>query len=397
MVTLKHSSSSANGARSSLTDPAYLRGDYPQKLALGLTDPDEVRRLVRVGCERGLIHFAGEKAAIEKNGQDISTSGPLRSQWIDVTPALAEKWLANNFRNRPLREDTVKAYARDMINGVWVLSHQGMAFNDKDELIDGQHRLHAIVLSGVAVRTMVTFGLPSKIDGKEMTTMDAVDRGATRSVADQLTIQHGFKNGSITASICAAIASICYGERTRRLSVGQTLDVYRTFEHAITWIIAHKSKERGIRSTGVAAGFAFAIASESPSRAGGGDPDVMGSTPICFMFEKLVTGEEPVRKIKKKSPSKTWAQFSPIARLRAFLTSDEAQLITRSLDRGLAELVLQAIYLEQKEKPISKLEMSLDGANHFRELQKDRVEKVRAIFELPKQRDVASGLQKKVA
>jgi hypothetical protein len=328
-----------------------------------------------------LIRDAGEKVAIEKNGEEVSTSGPLRSQWIDITPALAEKWLNNNFRNRPLREDTVKAYARDMINGVWVPTHQGIAFNDRDELIDGQHRLRAIVLSGCTVRMMVTFGLPSQIDGKEMTTMDAVDRGATRSVADQLTIQHGFKNGSITASICAAIASICCGERTRRLSVGQTLDVFRIFEHAINWVIAHKSKERGIKSTGAAAGFVFAIACETL------DPDVMGSTPICFMFEKLVTGEERATKSKRKSPSKTWAQFSPIARLRAFLTSDEAQLITRSLDRGLAELVLQAIYLEQKEKPIAKLEMSLDGANHFRELQKDRVEKVRAIFELPGQAD----------
>jgi hypothetical protein len=31
--------------------------------------------------------------------------------------------------------------------------------------------------------------------------------------------------------------------------------------------------------------------------------------------------------------------------------------------------------------------MSLEGANHFRALQKDRVEKVRAIFELPGQAD----------
>lgn len=396
MVTLKHSNSSVNGARSSRMVPEYLRDEKPPAPSR-MPDLDEIRRIVQLGKERGLIHSAGEKVQIEKNGQDISMSGALRSQWIDVTPAIAEKWLNNNFRNRPLREDTVKAYARDMINGVWVPTHQGIAFNDRDELIDGQHRLRAIVLSGCTARMMVTFGLPSQIDGKEMTTMDAVDRGATRSVADQLTIQHGFKNGSITASICAAIASICYGERTRRLSVGQTLDVFRTFEHAITWIIAHKSKERGIRSTGVAAGFAFAIASESPSRTGGADPDVIGSTPICFLFEKLVTGSEPDRRLKKKNPSKTWAQFSPISRLRAFLTSDEAQLITRSLDRGLAELVLQAIYLEQKEKPIAKLEMSLDGANHFRELQKDRVEKVRGIFELPQQRDVASGLKKKAA
>jgi hypothetical protein len=69
--------------------------------------------------------------------------------------------------------------------------------------------------------------------------------------------------------------------------------------------------------------------------------------------------------------------------LRAFLTSDEAKLLTRSLDRGVAELSLQAIMLESEGKPVSKLEMSLDGANHFRAAQPERVKKVAGLFELP--------------
>lgn len=356
--------------------PAYLRDDPPPRRS-SLPDADEVRRLVELGKQRGLIKSADEKPGpvkIDKDGEEVSTVGALRSQWIDVTPEKAEHWLKNNVRNRPLKRDTITAYARDMVNGVWVPTHQGLAFNDKDEMIDGQHRLHAIVMSGCTIRMMVTFGLPSRIDGKEMTTMDAVDRGATRSVGDQLVIQHGFKYGSMTASICGAIGSICFGERTRRLSVGQTLDVFRLFEPAITWVIEHRSKEIGIRSTGVMAGFVFAIMADNPTK------ESVGSSEPCFMFEKLVTGEN---KRKKKSPSKTWNKFSPIARLREFLTSDEAKLITRSLDRGLAELVMQAIYLEAKQKPVTKLEMSMDGVNHFRGQQKKRASKVATLFHLP--------------
>jgi hypothetical protein len=272
-----------------------------------LPDPDEVRRLINLGRERGLIRDANVPTPIEKNGQDVSTLGPLRSQWMEVTPAMAKKWLENNFRNRPLKGDTVKAYARDMALGRWVYTHQGIAFNDKDELIDGQHRLNAIVVSGVEfVRMMVTFGLPSQVEGQEMTTMDAVDRGATRSVGDQLVIQHGFKNGSMTASICAAIGSICFGERTRRLSVGQTLDVFRLFEPAITWVIANRSKEIGIRQTGVMAGFAFAIMADDPTMEG------VGSSDVCLMFEKLVMGRERERKSRPKNPSKRWETDSPI-------------------------------------------------------------------------------------
>jgi hypothetical protein len=343
-----------------------------------LPDPDEVRRLINLGRQRGLIRDANVPTPIEKNGQDVSTLGPLRSQWMEVTPAMAKKWLENNFRNRPLKGDTVKAYARDMALRRWVYTHQGIAFNDKDELIDGQHRLNAIIVSGVEfVRMMVTFGLPSKVEGQEMTTMDAVDRGATRSVGDQLVIQHGFKNGSMTASICAAIGSICFGERTRRLSVGQTLDVFRLFEPAITWVIANRSKEIGIRQTGVMAGFAFAIMADNPTMEG------VGSSAVCLMFEKLVMGRERERKSRPKNPSKRWETDSPVMKLRAFLTSDEAKLLTRSLDRGVAELSLQAIMLESEGKPVSKLEMSLAGADRFRAAQPERVKKVAGLFELP--------------
>ena len=327
-------------------------------------DPVEIRRLCQIARERGMIRGGGEVIPIEKNGEDVSSFGALRSQWINVTPDMAKRWLENNFRNRPLVSDVVHAYARDMVNGVWVPTHQGVAFNDADELIDGQHRLSAIVLSGVTVRMMVTFGLPSRIEGREMTTMDAVDRGRTRSVADQLTIQHGFKNGSITASICASLASICYGERTRRLSVGQTLDIFRSFEDAIRWVILQRPATHGLRTAGVLAGFAFAMASEKGIQ--------HGSTPVLLMFERLVDGEN-------LSPS------SAMHHLRAFLTSDEAKLFTRSLDRGLAELVLQAIRLEGLGKPVTKLEMSLDGVNYFRVKNKDRVEKIAAMFKLPKQ------------
>ncbi len=299
---------------------------------------------------------------IAKDGFDIANLANVRSQWMDVTPAMASTWLKNNHGNRQLRREAVTAYARDMINGVWVPTHQGIAFNDKDVLIDGQHRLHAIVLSGKTVRLMVTFGLPSKIDGSEMTTMDAVDRGATRTVADQLTIQHGFKYGSMTATICAAMGSLCYGERTRRLSVSQTLEVYRAFEKAIDYVITHRPKERGLRSAGILAGFAFALATE--------ENFWEGKTPISVNFDKVIHGQNV-------------AENSPIWHLRKFLLSEESKLFTKSLDRGLAELVLQCLFLEQKGAPIEKLEMSLEGADHFRSLQPDRVSKIKGMFTLP--------------
>lgn len=328
--------------------------------AFGGMSADEIRKIVESGKRRGLIGAAARTSAprvsvVDKAGHDVEQAlGKAITKYVDVTPAKAADWLQNNFGNRPMKDDVVVAYARDMVSGQWVPTHQGIAFNDLDQLIDGQHRLRAVVMSGVTVWMMVTFGLPSKIEGREMTTMDCVDRGRTRSVADQLVIQHGFKYGSLTASICAALASLCCGERTRRLSVGQTLEVFRAFEQGVQFVIEHRSKEHGLKTAGVLAGFAFALA--------------VDGNPVSHMFTALNSGEGLTPTLKL---------------LRDFLTSDEAKLFSRSLDRGLAELTLQAIHLVGEGREVTKLEMSLDGVNYYRAAQAKRVEKIAALFKLP--------------
>lgn len=325
----------------------------------------DLKSIVEAGRRSGLLRGPNDPVMIEKNGTPLATSGAFRSQWMDITPQMAAHWLENNFRNRPVKEDVVIAYARDMSIGDWVSTHQGIAFNDRDELIDGQHRLLAIIRSGMTIRMMVTFGLPSIIRGREMTTMDAVDRGATRSVADQLTIQHGMKNAGIIASTSRSIAALCSTERTRRLSVGQTIDIYRAFEQAINWFVERRSSQHGLRQAGVIAGFALALQPHWTGKAW------FGAGKVAAMFERLVEGEA----LKERSAVKC---------LHAFLTSEEAKLLTRGTDRALAELVLQAIFLEIGGKPVTKLELSTEGADYFRNLQPDRIQKISVLFQLAK-------------
>lgn len=323
-------------------------------LEKGHIDPEEIRRLVAKSKDQGLIKTPG-KAEIKKDGTSVVDFDGVNAQWIDIDPGKAAHWLQNNFRNRPISEDVIAAYARDMKNGEWVATHQGIAFNDRDELIDGQHRLHAIIRAGVTIRMMVTFGLPSVIEGKEVTTMDAVDRGRTRSVADQLRIQHGLKNGSAIAAICASIAAICYHAKTRRLSVGQTLEIYRAFQPSIDWAIDFKSTERGLKAKGVLAACAFAIA---------------GSAKLKHACHRLFTGED-------------LEAGSPLQQLREFLLSDAAVLLNRGSDRGLAELTLQALHLHVAGVPVERLELDQQGLHAFRALQPERVAKIVGVFNLP--------------
>jgi hypothetical protein len=106
-----------------------------------------------------------------------------RTEKIKITPAQAKRWLAQNTdSNRRLSDRTIEAYAREMKADRWELTHQGIAFNVTGELIDGQHRLSAIVLADVPITMMVTTGLPLEYNSP-------LDIGYNRTIA-HITAHH---------------------------------------------------------------------------------------------------------------------------------------------------------------------------------------------------------------
>ena len=319
---------------------------------------------------KGLIKAPTDRAIIDREAGDHAAKlCSVKSRWMDVTPAMAEDWLRNNFRNRPVSQDVVAAYARDMVNGVWIPTHQGLAFNARDELIDGQHRLMAIIKSDKTIRCMVTFGIPCEIEGSRMTPMDAVDRGRTRSVADQLKIQHGMAHGVILAAITRTLGMLCNDERARRLSVGQTLEIYREFQPSIDWLIDRRPKKaRGLSSAGVLAGFAFAIEATDVAKQN--------------FLDLINPGQTESTECTKVNSVNS---VSPIRLLHSFLTGDAAALLMRGTDRGVAELVLQALHLDATGTTVERLELKQDGYDHYRALQVERVERIASMFRLPGQ------------
>lgn len=108
----------------------------------------------------------------------------MYSKIITISPELAKEMLAKNMKNnRRLNHEAVRRYARIMKAGGWILSHQGIAFNDKGELIDGQHRLEAIVMANVPVTTMVTYDV-CQTEGEAFT----IDVGQKRTTQNILQI-----------------------------------------------------------------------------------------------------------------------------------------------------------------------------------------------------------------
>lgn len=94
-----------------------------------------------------------------------------------VTPKMAERWLAKNHpRNRKISSKLVDTFAEDMSAGNWRLTHQGICFDGDGQLIDGQHRLSAVVKSGKTIALVVAVN-----DGAQIN--DPIDRSRARSIS----------------------------------------------------------------------------------------------------------------------------------------------------------------------------------------------------------------------
>lgn len=124
---------------------------------------------------------------------------PVEFEIVDVTPELATELLEHNIRNRNVREQVWRKYARDMRAGKWIVA-ESIKIDWNGRIIDGQHRLIAVIESGVTVKMMIVRNLDPEAQS-------AIDSGSKRSTADALR----FKGHGEYATTVAAIARVAIG------------------------------------------------------------------------------------------------------------------------------------------------------------------------------------------
>ncbi|MGO1069674.1 hypothetical protein [Lysobacter sp. CA199] len=100
---------------------------------------------------------------------------------VKVSAPIASAWLSRNSSNRPIRLKAVMQYANDMAGGSWKSTGESIKFSRSGRLLDGQHRLSAIVGANTEVEIVVNTGLE---DGS----FDVIDTGKQRTGSDILTI-----------------------------------------------------------------------------------------------------------------------------------------------------------------------------------------------------------------
>jgi hypothetical protein len=173
---------------------------------------------------------------------------PITTKEMTVTPQQATKWLEGNVHNRNVRDSVVSRYARDMKAGAWRLTHQGIAFDRAEErpdkvLVDGQHRLFAILESDTAVRMMVSFGVPMDAQG-------VIDDNLQRTMVDTMKLAHG--RDDITNMHVAIAKRLLSNTKQGRLSRQEIVEGLAAHEKAIGFAVeAFPRVVRGITTAPV--------------------------------------------------------------------------------------------------------------------------------------------------
>lgn len=130
-------------------------------------DPKKLSQAVNA-VEKLIVHYRkGEERIMEE---------------MVVTPFLAAAlFLRNDEKNRKLRADKLKIYAQDIVDGYWRVNGESIKVRRDGVLGDGQHRLAAILIKGIPIKTFVGFNF-------EKEDLDTVDQGIQRSAGTQLSM-----------------------------------------------------------------------------------------------------------------------------------------------------------------------------------------------------------------
>jgi len=180
---------------------------------------------------------------------------------MDVTPDLACRWLEANTQNRAINPAHVDSLARDMKAGRWHLTHQGIAFDTHGLLVDGQHRLWAVLEADMTVTMRVFFNQPPE-------NRCVLDTGQRRSNFDIL-LTTG-RVGKVTTRDLATLRAMLAGPSSHvtQWTAGEEAEQYSRHREAIQFAVEHLPTvaHRGLATAQVRAVIARAYYSADHSR-----------------------------------------------------------------------------------------------------------------------------------
>ena len=132
-----------------------------------------------------------------------------------INPKVAKEYLKKNVNNprgtNSLNRAHVKQLADDMKAGLWQLNGEAIVFDEDGYLKNGQHRLAAVILSGVTIETVVLRGVSRDVD--------IYDDQLKRTINQMLKVK-GFTESNSTISSAGSLIVNNFGQ-TRGTGIRQ--------------------------------------------------------------------------------------------------------------------------------------------------------------------------------
>jgi len=149
---------------------------------------------------------------------------------VDVTPELAQQWLDLAGFNRSIDYAVVALYVRQIKEGLWRRTHQGVAITKSSILIDGQHRLVAVVKAGITVPMIVFVDEPEE-------NFEFIDCGRNRSQVDMLRLSK--RNQALSTIHTSTLKAFLEGRFCNKItwSNAELNREYNRHEVAINFIV----------------------------------------------------------------------------------------------------------------------------------------------------------------
>lgn len=123
-------------------------------------------------------------------------SSKITAKVETITPKVAEEFLNHNPHNRSLRQKHIDFLSREMATGNWKVA-EPIIIDWNGNLVDGQHRLWAVINADVTVDMLVVRGVDPEV-------FSVIDQGLLRSIGD-LHHQIGGRNSNAVTSVASAM------------------------------------------------------------------------------------------------------------------------------------------------------------------------------------------------
>lgn len=256
----------------------------------------------------------------------------------EISPLQAHAYLAKSVGNRTLNHDYVLSLAVAMESGKWDESASEIVFDEAGALIDGHHRLNAVVTHGGIVRMLVKRGVSKAARG-------LIDTGRTRNIRDLMMM---FRSGETyvnqrKASLTVAVGLLMGGGRPPAI---RTLDAYdawmRQFSEGIEAIVA-----------------LGALNGRSPLR--------LGPVSGAFAFAHKMNPKKVEAFIVKVGDGVGLEMKEPAHTLRSLIFKPGSAKGHRGADRyELSRKVLSALHADIRGLPYRTAQAGRDGLEYFR-------------------------------